>query len=261
MYKKLISFYQRRIKISAKKGDLVLDVGSGDNPHWRADVLLDMYIDDKFLAQRRGNSVVSRPIFDANAEEMPFKDKTFDYVICSHLLEHVENPEKVIQEIMRVGKSGYIEVPFEGSSKITDFMSHLWYCRKENEKIIFTAKKDIIFDNEIEKFVSDPKISKHLSKLYVDNFEKCIVSLHWNESISYEVVGEPNLVILKSSLLSHDASTNFLNVITKRLINIFASYFFFWKRRNEPIYFNQVVKQKFRMKNDKELSNQVYKIT
>ena len=42
---------------------------------------------------------------------MPFADKTFDYAICSHVLEHVERPDTVIAELTRVAKAGYIEVP------------------------------------------------------------------------------------------------------------------------------------------------------
>ena len=181
---------------------LVLDVGSGDKPHWRADVLLDKYIDEKYSAQRSGSKEtrINHPMFDASAENMPFADKVFDYVICSHVLEHFTNPGKVIGEIMRVGKAGYIEVPFEGSSKITDFESHLWYCKKEENKLIFTAKKQAIFDLEIEKFISKNNIRKTFSKISTDNFDNFIVALYWKNTIEYAVIGEPNLEILNKSL-------------------------------------------------------------
>jgi hypothetical protein len=35
------SFFQRHVFIDVFSSDLVLDVGSGDKPHWRADILLD----------------------------------------------------------------------------------------------------------------------------------------------------------------------------------------------------------------------------
>jgi hypothetical protein len=38
---RLRSFRRRRIDLPVGPGDLVLDVGSGDKPSWRADVLLD----------------------------------------------------------------------------------------------------------------------------------------------------------------------------------------------------------------------------
>ena len=41
----------------------------------------------------------------------PFPDKTFDFVVCSHLLEDVRDPITVCRELCRVGKAGYIETP------------------------------------------------------------------------------------------------------------------------------------------------------
>lgn len=32
---------------------------------------------------------------NADGENLPFKDKEFDYVICNQVLEHVENPENL----------------------------------------------------------------------------------------------------------------------------------------------------------------------
>ena len=42
--------------------------------------------------------------FRANAKRLPFPKETFDIVICSELIEHVVNWEKVVREITRVAK-------------------------------------------------------------------------------------------------------------------------------------------------------------
>lgn len=42
----------------------------------------------------------------ANAHKLPFKDNFFDGVFCLEVLEHVEEPNKVLKEIKRVLKSG-----------------------------------------------------------------------------------------------------------------------------------------------------------
>jgi hypothetical protein len=47
-------FRQRRIDVPVAPDALVLDVGSGDKPSWRADVLLDGYPDDEHGGQRSG---------------------------------------------------------------------------------------------------------------------------------------------------------------------------------------------------------------
>ncbi len=94
-------FHQRRIAVPVTDDALVLDVGSGDKPSWRADVLLDRYAGAEHSAQRSGRAAarVSRPLFDADAADMPFRDDAFDYAICSNLLEHVADPVAVAAEL------------------------------------------------------------------------------------------------------------------------------------------------------------------
>lgn len=42
---------------------------------------------------------------NGSAEDIPFPNNHFDYIVAHHILEHVENLGKVISEIYRVGKS------------------------------------------------------------------------------------------------------------------------------------------------------------
>src|SRR6188474_1671485 len=67
--RRLASFHRRRIAIPVGPDSLVLDVGSGDKPHWRADVLLDRYVDAVYGGQRSGRAAarITRPMFDADA--------------------------------------------------------------------------------------------------------------------------------------------------------------------------------------------------
>ncbi len=122
---KLRSFHRRRIRVPVEEHALVLDVGSGDKPSWRADVLLDGYPDDPHAGQRSGTgrTRVDRALFDADAAAMPFADGAFDYVICSHVLEHVPDPSAVIAELTRVARAGYIEVP-EAAPRQADRLPH-----------------------------------------------------------------------------------------------------------------------------------------
>src|SRR6187431_958755 len=101
------SFHRRRIVIPADAESLVLDVGSGDKPHWRADVLVDRYISAEHAGQRSGRAAarVSRPLFDADAAALPFADGVFDYAICSHVLEHVPDPAAVVAELTRIARA------------------------------------------------------------------------------------------------------------------------------------------------------------
>ena len=100
----LQNFWERRMRIPVKGKARVLDVGSGDKPHWRADVLLDWKPTKADGAQRSGfaEARVTRPLFYGDAADMPFADRSFDYVVCSHVLEHVHDPAAVLREMMRV---------------------------------------------------------------------------------------------------------------------------------------------------------------
>jgi SAM-dependent methyltransferase len=40
----------------------------------------------------------------AHAEFLPFKDEIFETVFSSHTIEHVKNPQKMLQELLRVTK-------------------------------------------------------------------------------------------------------------------------------------------------------------
>ena len=43
---------------------------------------------------------------EADAERLPFEPKSFDHAICSEVLEHVDDPERVVEEIFRVLRPG-----------------------------------------------------------------------------------------------------------------------------------------------------------
>lgn len=99
----------RKIQLPVGDTAIVLDVGSGGNPHPRSDVLLDRLTGSE---HRSGTPMlIDRPAVIGDATKLPFKDKSFDFVIASHILEHMPNPEIFIAELQRVGKAGYIETP------------------------------------------------------------------------------------------------------------------------------------------------------
>jgi SAM-dependent methyltransferase len=87
----------------------VLDIGSGHNPYKKADVLCERYIED---VERTGHvKIDARPFVICTLEFLPFKNKSFDLITCSHVLEHVDNPHRALEEIQRVGKSAYVVTP------------------------------------------------------------------------------------------------------------------------------------------------------
>ena len=64
------------------------------------------------------------PIVDVKADirNLPFKDESFDVVICNHVLEHVEDDVKAMSELYRVMKPngwGIFQVPMKNSLEKT----------------------------------------------------------------------------------------------------------------------------------------------
>jgi ubiquinone/menaquinone biosynthesis C-methylase UbiE len=138
-------FFPEKI-VSIKNGDRVLEIGPGGNPHPRADVFLEKKFKDKNEAKgQRGYAselVTNKKVVYYEGNKFPFNDKEFDYVICSHVLEHVEDVSNFINEITRVGKMGYIEFPTIYYDYIYNFPEHVAFLLWKNNKISWMLKSE-----------------------------------------------------------------------------------------------------------------------
>ena len=90
---------------------LVVEVGGGQRPSARADVVVDKYVEDDF--ERAGGAPLdtSRPLVVADGEALPFDDGSAAYVIAMHVLEHATDPVRFAAELSRVGQAGFVQVP------------------------------------------------------------------------------------------------------------------------------------------------------
>lgn len=50
-----------------------------------------------------------------NGYEIPYADKKFDMVYCSHVIEHVEHPRILLRELKRISKVQVFEIPLDYS--------------------------------------------------------------------------------------------------------------------------------------------------
>jgi glycosyltransferase involved in cell wall biosynthesis len=118
----------------------VLDVGSGHQPFRRANVIMERYLEPTI--HRTNQSVPIPPDKDmivADALSMPYKSKSFNFLVASHIAEHVDDPLIFCNELMRVSQKGYIETP----GPLTEFMmptnSHKWVVKKKDNKLTFIS--------------------------------------------------------------------------------------------------------------------------
>jgi len=84
-------------------------------------------------------SDLESPIADVKADicNLPFKDNTFDVIFCNHVLEHITDDTKAMQELFRVMKKGgfgIFQIP-QDLSRETTFEDNSITDRKERAKI------------------------------------------------------------------------------------------------------------------------------
>ena len=97
---------------------------------------------DIFRKQKNLNYTTSdleSPIADVKADicNLPFDDNSFDVVFCNHVLEHITNDIKAMQELYRVlkpGGFGIFQIPQDISRKTT-FEDNSITDKKERAKI------------------------------------------------------------------------------------------------------------------------------
>jgi len=141
--------------ITAIRGtDRVLEIGPGASPHFRSNSFLELSFDSEQvkIAQRGGGLIEAnfgeRPVYRYCGGRFPFDDNQFDYVICSHVIEHVEDPCSFLSEVFRVaGGRGYLEYPLITYEYLYNFDVHLHFIKFDSKaKLLrYIPKKNTSF--------------------------------------------------------------------------------------------------------------------
>lgn len=141
-------------------GAQVLDVGGWAAPLNRADFVIDlMPFETRGVLAPAG---VGPPPARFSAERWiqadicahepwPFEDGRFDFAVCTFTLEDVRDPIRVCQEMSRVARAGYIEVPSvldellwrnpePSGGRWLGHAHHRWLCWLEDGGLVFLAK-------------------------------------------------------------------------------------------------------------------------
>jgi ubiquinone/menaquinone biosynthesis C-methylase UbiE len=94
-----------RKMLSASEGDMVLEVGcgAGNVLEKMRGRLVGLDISERMLKKCKLR-LKEASLIRADAESLPFSDKSFDKIIASELLEHTRRPDLVLKEIERVMK-------------------------------------------------------------------------------------------------------------------------------------------------------------
>lgn len=181
-----------RYHVKILRREKVLDVGGGNHPFKRANVVVDKY--EKDNAHRGGDLKLykDQKFVNADGNRLPFKDKSFDYVNCCHVAEHVSEPDKFFDEIARVGKRGYVEVPSLIGEFLAPKAAHVWTALEVDGKLVMMKKSDLGLETPQIDFgklflthMSDNFLAyKILIRQYPDIFT---VRQLWKDKIDYLV--------------------------------------------------------------------------
>jgi len=152
----------------------VLDVGCGYRAHPKASVIADVQDLSHYYKERK--------FIKINEKKFPFKDKEFDFVIASHVIEHVEDFEFFIKELERVSSKGYIELPSRLGDNLVfeNKTDHVWWFLYDdvNNKLVASKRNQII----------EPFITVSTGKLFEKIFrESLVIELMWEEKIDYQI--------------------------------------------------------------------------
>lgn len=180
-----IKWALRKVRLPVGKNALVLDVGSGNSPYPRSDVLLDRLKGD---AHRCGQAlIVDRTLVLGDALQMPFKDKAFDFVVASHILEHMKEPEIFLAELMRIAKAGYIETPNAIGEQIVPMNIHCLEVMSLDNKLVI-RKKSSHEDVGTLGILEAHKKNSQWQKLFQESPELFHTRYFWKDHIDYVIL-------------------------------------------------------------------------
>jgi phosphatidylethanolamine/phosphatidyl-N-methylethanolamine N-methyltransferase len=135
-------------------GKSVLEIGSGENEHFP----FVAHNFSKYVAIdiKKPKSIPLDPRFQyiqGNVEKLPFKDSSFDRVIATCLLLHLDNPEIALEEIRRVvANNGFVSIYLPTEPSIILRLIRNIYSAKRAKALGFHGYKLFIARDHVTYF-------------------------------------------------------------------------------------------------------------
>ena len=151
----------------------ILDIGCGYTANQNAKTVSDV--------QDLSNFYKNKKFVRITDKKLPFKDNEFDFVISSHVIEHVEDFQFFISEIERITTQGYIELPTRLGDNIVfeNLKDHIWWFKYEDDSnLLLVSKKNQI----LEPFVS-VSTAKKLETIFR---ESLVMEIYWKDKIDFK---------------------------------------------------------------------------
>jgi hypothetical protein len=211
------TLYQSRFfTLPVAPGMRVLDVGSGHLPFPLATHLSDITLTDdaKGRAGHPVRHLDGKAVFEFPVESIPFETGFFDFVYCSHVLEHAQDPARACRELMRVGRAGYIETPTHGKDVFLDsavISNHRYTVEVVDGVLVFVpydGKRpqglgaDILMSMHVAPQTEREKAFSALIYLHADQVNTMFV---WEKDFPFEVFRPGARFFSPPAAARHDA--------------------------------------------------------
>ena len=163
--------------LSQKNDWKILDIGCGYSANNYATTICDVQDLSNFYKNK--NFVILKN------NDLPFNDNQFDFVISSHVMEHVKDLKYFIKEIERVSKRGYIELPtkLEDNLVFENKKEHLWQMDFDDVNHKLLISKKIQFLEPVLTVSTIQKMRKYFKS-------SLVLELLWENKIEYEFIEE-----------------------------------------------------------------------
>ncbi len=160
--------------LSKNKNWKVLDLGCGYSANKYATTIADKQNLTEFYKEKN--------FVEIKEDTLPFKDNEFDFIITSHVIEHVKKIDKFFSEIQRIAKRGYIELPTKLNDNLVheNLKEHIWWFEFDDEigELSITSKQQIL----------EPFINVSTMKVFEKIFRQSLVlELFWENKIPYKI--------------------------------------------------------------------------
>ena len=152
----------------------ILDIGCGYTANENATTIAD--------TQDLSNFYKNKNFIKINEKKLPFDDNEFDFVIASHVIEHVEDFEFFLKELERISNKGYIELPTRLGDNLVfeNLKDHIWWFIYDDVKnVLLVSKKNQL----VSPFIT-VSTAKSLEKVFR---ESLVIELEWQNKIDYVI--------------------------------------------------------------------------
>ena len=179
MIKRTSKDYIQKI-LSENKDWKILDIGCGYTANKYANTICDVQDLSKFYKDKK--------FIKLENKKLPFENNQFDFVIASHVMEHVKDIKFFISELERVSKKGYIELPtkLEDNLVFENKKDHLWHMDFDDVNL------RLLISNKIQFF--EPILTVSTLQKLRKNFKKSLIlELYWENKIDYNIIENENI--------------------------------------------------------------------